>query len=135
MSATASWSGPGLILSFFKLLDPPQISEETLEKWFEKEFVPGLLAAGAIQSASLYRAASSEYNKQNLIVYQVSDLSVIQKGAFQQVPRTSKLSLFEGTVDGYIDLDSRIYSFSQLYETSEKPQGKTMCVEIMSCFS
>lgn len=122
MSGSNPMSGPGVILTFFKLRDPPRISPETLEEWFEKEFAPGILATGAVRTAWLYEAADPSYGKQQLMIYKVPDLA--QAGKLREVARTSSLSLFEGTVDDYIEMDSRIYSMVQLYETTKREAGQ-----------
>jgi hypothetical protein len=124
MSEPKAWSGPGAILSFFKLREPAKISPKTLEDWFDQEFVPALLATGAVSAAWQYQAANEGYDKQQVILYKVPDLALIQAGKFQSVPRTSKQSLFEGPVDDYIEVDTRVYSFAQLYETSRRDAGK-----------
>ncbi|EAT92624.1 hypothetical protein HBH56_055810 [Parastagonospora nodorum] len=118
MSTPQAWSGPGIILSFFKLLDSPTISEETLEDWFGREYAPALIASGVVKKAWLYQAANADYDKQHLIVYNVPELAQVQAGKIQEVPRTSNSGLFEGTVDDYIEIETRIYSFVQLYEKS-----------------
>jgi len=123
MSTSQSWSGPGVILSFFKLLDSPTISEETLENWFDREYAPPLIASGVVKKAWLYLAANAEYDKQHLIVYQVPELAQVQAGKIQEFPRTSSSGLFEGTVDDYIEVETRIYSFVQLYEKSAHGEG------------
>lgn len=124
MSESKAWSGPGAILSFFKLREPARISPKTLEDWFDQEFVPALLESGAVSAAWQYQAANEGYDKQQVILYKVPDLGLIQAGKFQIVPRTSKQSLFEGPVDDYIEVDTRVYSFAQLYETSRRDAGK-----------
>jgi hypothetical protein len=123
MSTTQAWSGPGIILSFFKLLDSPTISEETLEDWFGREYAPALIASGVVKKAWLYQAANADYDKQHLIVYNVPELAQVQAGKIQEVPRTSNSGLFEGTVDDYIEIETRIYSFVQLYEKSAHGEG------------
>lgn len=122
MSESKPVSGPGVILTFFKLRDPPRISPETLEEWFDKEFAPGILATGAVRTAWLYEAADPGYDKQQLMIYKVPDLA--QAGKMREVARTSSLSLFEGTVDEYIEMDSRMYSMVQLYETTKREAGE-----------
>jgi hypothetical protein len=124
MSQSKPWSGPGVIVSFFKLRDTATLSEKTLEDWFAREYVPALVAAGVIKKAWLYQAANADYDKQNIILYKVRDLALVQAGKIQEIPRTSKLSLFEGSVDDHIEVDTRIYSFVELYETSKHDEGK-----------
>lgn len=123
MSDPKEWSGPGAILSFFKLRDSSSISEKTLEEWFEREYVPALYKAGIIKMAWLYQAANAKYNKQNLIMYKIPDLTKV--GRMQAIPRTSALSLFGGPVDEHIEVDSRIYSNIQLYGTLDHREGKS----------
>lgn len=122
MSTPYPMSGPGVILTFFKLREPPRLSPETLEEWFEKEFAPGMLATGAVKTAWLYEAADPGYDKQQLMIYKIPDLA--QAGKLREVDRTSKLSLFEGTVDEYIEMDSRMYSMVQMYETTKREAGR-----------
>jgi hypothetical protein len=94
-----------------------------LEDWFDREYAPALMKTGVIKSAWLYRAANVNYDKQNLILYKVPDMARVQAGKIQEVTRTSQLGLFEGSVDEYIEVDTRMYSFVQLYETSEHGEG------------
>ncbi|KAL5120543.1 hypothetical protein ACEQ8H_001562 [Pleosporales sp. CAS-2024a] len=111
MSQPTAWSGPGMILSFFKLRESSSLSEKTLEDWFDQEFGPSLMALGVIKSAWLYQAANASYDKQNAILYEVPDLALIQAGKLQEASRISKLGLFQGSVDDHIELDTRLYSF------------------------
>ncbi|KAF1849863.1 uncharacterized protein K460DRAFT_274033 [Cucurbitaria berberidis CBS 394.84] len=116
------WSGPGVFLNFFKLNDSSKISLDTLEKWFDEEYVPELLATGAIKFAWLYKAANPSYDKQHLAVYKVSDLALVQAGKVQEIPRSSKNGLFDGDVDASIEFDTRIFSFVQKFETSKQDE-------------
>jgi hypothetical protein len=125
MSESKEWFGPGAILTFFKLRETSKLSEETLEEWFNREYVPALYKAGVIKMAWLFQAASAEYDKQNLIMYKIPDLSKI--GRLHNIPRTSALSLFEGTVDDHVEIDSRIYSNTQFYGTLEQSEGRRYC--------
>ncbi|KAH7084952.1 hypothetical protein BKA63DRAFT_528813 [Paraphoma chrysanthemicola] len=118
MSDQQSWSGSGVILSFFKLRESSKVSEEALYTWFSEEFAPALLATGAVKSATLYKAANPNYDKQQLLLYNVSDLAAIQAGRLSDIARSSKLSLFEGSIDDHVEFEWRIYSFAQLYENA-----------------
>ncbi|KAF2035553.1 hypothetical protein EK21DRAFT_53970 [Setomelanomma holmii] len=118
MPQQKTWSGSGVILSFFKLRNTAEISLETIEIWFNEEYFPALLGTGAITSAVLYKAANPSYDKQYLLVYDVPDLSSVA-GKIQLVERSSKQSLFKGIVDDYVDNERRIYTFLQLYETKQ----------------
>ncbi|KAH7094603.1 hypothetical protein FB567DRAFT_510576 [Paraphoma chrysanthemicola] len=118
MPEQRSWSGCGVILSFFKVRESSKVSEEALYTWFNEEFTPALLATGAVKSATLYKAANPSYDKQQLLLYNVSDLAAIQAGRLSGVARSSKLSLFEGSIDDHVEFEWRIYSFAQLYETA-----------------
>lgn len=128
MSDSQNWTGPGTILNFVKIPSSSKITLETLEKWFDEEFVPALLATGAIKYAWLYKAASADYDKQHLIVYKVSDLALVKAGKLQEVPRTSTKGLFEGKVDDNVEFESRVYSFVQHYVTEKQDEGKSLII-------
>jgi hypothetical protein len=124
MSKQPAWSGPGVILSFFKLRESSEISQEAMHTWFNKEFVPSLLATGTIKSVTLYKAANPNYNKQRLLLYDVPDLASIQTGQLRDVAKSSRLPLFEGSIDDHVEFEWRMYSFVQLYETAKRSEGK-----------
>lgn len=110
------------------------MTPETLRFWLNQEYVPALQAKGLVKAAWFYEAANSGIRKQHLVVYKVADLALVRAGAFRDVPRTSEQGLFDGSVDDSIDLESRIYSIVQLYETSKQSKGTTcnVCVRNQS---
>jgi|TARA_R110002003_G_scaffold52_23_gene4556 hypothetical protein len=124
MSEQPAWSGPGVIFSFFKLRESSEISQEAMHTWFDEEFVPSLLATGTIKSVTLYKAANPNYNKQQLLLYDVPDLSSIQAGQLGDFAKSSRLSLCKGSIDAHVEFEWRTYSFVQLYETSKRSEGK-----------
>jgi hypothetical protein len=128
MSNIETQSGPGLILVFFKICDSSKISQKSLEHWVDQEYVPALLATVPTKTAWLYKAANANYDKQQLVVCKVSDLASMQAGQLQDAAKTNKLSLFKGSVQDSVEVDTRTYSFVQLYETAKQDEGKLYAV-------
>ncbi|KAF2833640.1 hypothetical protein CC86DRAFT_415536 [Ophiobolus disseminans] len=112
-------SGPGIVLGFFQIRDSSKASQHTLESCFDQELVPKLLETEGVTGAWLYKAANPAYNKQQILVYKLSDLASIQAKDLQRLAKTSKHSHLNGSVDDHVEFDSRSYSFVQLYEISE----------------
>jgi hypothetical protein len=53
--------------------------EQTLEKWFEEVFFLAPLEEKVVTSVRRFKAASSNYDKQNMLLYEVLDLSYAGK--------------------------------------------------------
>jgi len=119
------WSGPGLILNFLKLRGSSEISQHALENWIDQEYVPALLATGGLSGAWLYKAANPAYDKQHILVCKVSDLALIRAEELGSVGKDSKGPQLDGSVDEQVELDLRIYSFVQQYETSKHDEGES----------
>ncbi|KAF2872533.1 hypothetical protein BDV95DRAFT_606135 [Massariosphaeria phaeospora] len=117
-----SWSGPGIIQNFIGLPESPKISQETLETWFDEVYVPALVKTGVVQSAWRFRAASPENGKQHMTIYKIPDLAQVAAGKLTHIPRTSNMFPSRAPVDDFVDLDSRVFSLVQLYETTKQPE-------------
>jgi hypothetical protein len=127
MASTAEtskqWSGPGMMQSFLKLKKDSKLSQETLEKWWEEEYLPKVLDTGIISAAWTLKAADPNNEKQQMVMYRVPDLAPVQSETLKNIPRTSNLFPTDGPVDDFIDFESRIFSFVQLHETEKQPEG------------
>lgn len=116
-----SWSGSGIIQSFFTLPASSELSQETLEEWLDEVYLNALIDTGAVTSAWRFKAANPEYGKQNLLIYKVPDLA--QAGKIRSVPRTSEKFPSGEPVDTFVESESRILSLVQLCETTKHPEG------------
>ncbi|KAJ4294397.1 hypothetical protein N0V90_008087 [Kalmusia sp. IMI 367209] len=131
---TQPWSGPGIMQSFVKLREDSQLSIETLQNWFDEVYLPAVLATGIVKSATHWKAASPNYGKQWMIVYEVEDLALVQNndnhvgGSLKDIPRTSETFPTEGLVDDFIDFESRILSQIQLFGSGEHPADEVTTI-------
>ncbi|KAF2002665.1 hypothetical protein P154DRAFT_520783 [Amniculicola lignicola CBS 123094] len=121
-AAIPQWSGPGIIQNFVTIPESSELSQEVFQEWVDNEYMPGLLHTGVVKSAWQFKAASPEYKWQTMFIYRVPDLAPIQAGKLQSVPRTSDRFPTAGPVDDFIEVETRIYSLAQLYETTKKPE-------------
>jgi len=120
----SSHAGPGTILSFLKLRDPSDASQKALESRLEQKLVPKLLKSGGVKGAWLYKAANPAYDKQYVVVYQLSDLASTESQKPGELARASKLSPDDESIDDLVEVDARMYSVVQTYETSKHGDGK-----------
>lgn len=121
--SSTPWTGPGIIQGFFKIKEGSQLSQETLEKWFDEEFFPATLATGVVKSAWRWKAVDAGNEKQHMVIYKMPDLGAAQSGKLGEVPRTSSLFPTDGPVDDFAESEYRIMSLVQLYEVTKQPEG------------
>lgn len=117
-------SGPGIIQVFFNLKESSKLSQEILDKWLDDEYIPALVETGVAKSAWRFKAANSDYDKPNMVIYKVPDMSTEQLQKLHSVPLTSSLFPTNEPVTSFVENDSRIFSFVQLYETTKQPEGR-----------
>jgi hypothetical protein len=122
-AAPKQWSGPGIMQTFMKLKPESKLSQETLDKWWQEEYLPKVLDTGIITSARTWKAADPKYEYQNMILYQVPDLAAAQSRELSNIPRTSDSFPTDGPVDDFIEFESRIFSKVQLYEATPQSEG------------
>lgn len=124
MSATkAIWSGPGIIQGFLNLRAESKLTQETLEKWLDEEYIPAMLETKIIRAAQRYKAANPEYLKQNMVVYELADLASAKDGKLQEVPRSSNLFPSSDPVDAFVESEARILCFVEEYKKKEHDEG------------
>jgi hypothetical protein len=121
---TASWSGPGILQVFFNLKESSKLSQETLDKWLDEEYIPALIETGVVKSAWRFKAANPDYGKPNMVIYKIPDVAAVQLQKLHSVPVTSSLFPTDEPVFSFVENDSRTFSFVQLYETTKQPEGR-----------
>ncbi|KAF2117679.1 hypothetical protein BDV96DRAFT_517369 [Lophiotrema nucula] len=131
-AATPLWSGPGLIQVFFTQTDT-SVSEETILKWLDEEHIPALMATGVAKSGWRHKAADSAYSKPHMLLYKVPDLSSVLSGKLETVPRTSDLFPDGKPIDDFVTVESKVFTFVQLYEPTKQPEdaGNTIIMAAM----
>jgi hypothetical protein len=117
-------AGPGTILSFLKLQDPSDASQKALDSRLEQKIVPELLKSDGVKSAWLYKAANPTYDKQYVVVYQLSNLASIEHAGSGDLEKASRLSPDHEPLDELVEVDARVYSMVQAYETTKHGDGK-----------
>ncbi|KAF2642263.1 hypothetical protein P280DRAFT_262017 [Massarina eburnea CBS 473.64] len=124
-STAPQWSGPGIMQSFISLKPGTKLSQETLEKWFEEEYIPAILDTGIVTSAVTWKAADPEYKHQGMVIYKVPDLTPVKEGKLKDDAVSRKSSLFptDGPVDDFIEFESRILSLNQYFEVEKQPEA------------
>jgi hypothetical protein len=125
-AAKATRSGPGIIQGFFILRAESKLTQETLEKWFDEEYIPAMLGTGVIRAAQRYKAANPEYAKQNMVVYELADLASAKDGKLEKVPRVSSLFPTSDPVDSFVESEARILSMVEEYKTKEHVEGPSI---------
>ena len=119
-----SLSGPGIIFTFFKLRDSSQISQATIEKWWDEVHIPGMVASSGIRSAWRWQAANPDYGKPNLVIYKVPDLAFLQSDEYKSAKKKSDTLPDAGLIDQFVELETRLYQLVQLFETEKQPEGR-----------
>ncbi|KAF2692206.1 hypothetical protein K458DRAFT_354521 [Lentithecium fluviatile CBS 122367] len=121
-SPPKQWSGPGIMQSYFKLKPGSKLSQETLEKWWQEEYLPKVVDTGIVKSAWTWNAVNPDYERQHMVIYKVPDLAPVQSDMLKKIPRTSDMFPTDGPVDDFIQFESRIFELVQLYETGKQPE-------------
>jgi hypothetical protein len=124
-ASSKQWSGPGIMQTLMKLKPDSKLSQETLQKWWEEEYLPKMLETGIVKSACTWKAADPKYEHQNMIIYQVPDVAAMKSrgSELSDIPRTSDSFPTDGGVDDFIEFESRVYSLVQNYEV--EPQSES----------
>jgi hypothetical protein len=116
--------------SFVTLREGSKLSQDTLEKWFYNVYLPAVLKTGIVKAITSWKAASPNYERQWMIVFEVEDLELVQYGnkkhvggGLHEIPRTSDTFPTAGPVDDFVDFESRILEQIQLYGSSGNSTG------------
>lgn len=122
-AAKANWSGPGIIQGFLTLRPGSKLTQETLEKWLDKEYIPAFLETRVVKAAHRFKAANPEYGKPNMVVYELDDLAAAKSGNLQEVSRVSSLFPSNDPVDTFVESEARVLSLVEEYQKEEYPAG------------
>ncbi|KAF2653397.1 hypothetical protein K491DRAFT_694800 [Lophiostoma macrostomum CBS 122681] len=117
-----SWSGPGVVQTFITIPPSSQLDQETLSKWLDEVYLPAVIDTGVVKSAWRFKAANPDHGKQNLVFLKVPDLAPVQAGKLQAISRTSDMFPSSESIDAFVESESGIFSFVQLYETTKQPE-------------
>jgi len=111
--------------TLMKLKPGSKLSPETLEKWWEEEYLPKMLETGIVKSARTWKAADPKYEHQDMIIYQLPDVAAIKSRGkeLSDILRTSDSFPTDGPVDDFIEFESRIYSLVQNYEVETQSES------------
>ncbi|KAF2491046.1 hypothetical protein BU16DRAFT_517062 [Lophium mytilinum] len=121
-------TGPGIIVSRFKLRDSSEVSQELLEKWYDEVHIPDVLATGGVKSAWRWKAADPEYGNQNMVLYKLPDLTFINDPKFQAIGMTSDLLPGSRSMLDFTAFDLRFYTMEQLFQTEHQPEDATSTI-------
>ncbi|ORY10889.1 hypothetical protein BCR34DRAFT_566188 [Clohesyomyces aquaticus] len=122
------WTGPGMIQNSFTIPQGSKLSLETAEKWFDDVYVPELVASEVVKSAWRFKAADPNYKRQNIFLYKVPDLALVQAGKLQEINRTSDMFPTDEPIESFVESETKIFSFVQLYETSKQPEDASTTI-------
>ncbi|KAF2272705.1 uncharacterized protein EI97DRAFT_452788 [Westerdykella ornata] len=120
-SSYTTLSGPGLVVMFGTVTPDCPVSEETLNEWLDEEYIPRLLATHALRSAARYKAANPHFSRQIMIIYQVTNLSLLNDPKVKNVPRTSKRFPTDDPIETWVPFEIRVYSWVQIYTRQVYP--------------
>jgi hypothetical protein len=118
-------SGPGVVVTALTIPPTSKLSQETLSKWLDEIYLPAVIDTGVVRSAWRFKAANPDHGKQNLVFLKIPDLAPVQTGKLQAVSRTSDTFPSSEPIDAFVDSESRIFSFQELFETEKQPEGKS----------
>lgn len=123
-AATKDWSGPGLMQVFMKRRPDSKVSQQTLDEWWEKDYLPKMLATGIVKSAWKWKAVNPTYERQQFVNYQIPDLAVFRSriAELMGISRTFD-DKFDAPIDDFVELESRIYELVQSFEKEPQSEG------------
>lgn len=112
--------GPGLVVVFGTVPKDSPVSEETVTEWIDEEYIPRLLATHVIKSAGRFKAANPHFSRQIMIIYEVTDLSMLNDPKVKNVPRSGKRFPTDEPVETWVPFEMRVYSYVQIF-TGSRP--------------
>jgi hypothetical protein len=119
-----TWSGPGLMQVFMKRKPDSKLSQQTLDEWWEQEYLPKILDSGIIKSAWKWKAVNPTYERQQFVNYQIPDLAAFRSriAELMGISRTFN-EKFDAPIDDFVELESRIYELVQSFEKEPQSEG------------
>ena len=134
-SSPPTLSGPGIIFAMSKIIDPSALSVDTFHTWYKSVHIPDVLATGCVSSATRFKTLDLDAEYPYLVIYKVSDLSVLQSDAFKAIPHAHENLPGGKSIYEFVQFRHPFYKLTQTFEPNKGPEGKRPQPPCLSCLA